>query len=211
VPVPPPPLPFPPFNTRALPAGTLLVRLHDPAFQGDEANPCRGGPTRFAPIFRPDGACIPTLYAAGTFEAAVFESVFHDVPHTAATKFVPLGKVTSRTISRLEVQADLLLPGLNEPDLNRLGLTRADLIDTFPSAYTATARWAEAIHRADATVAGLVWTSRRCDPDAAYVFFGDRLPADAFQIAERSDIAASTAHLDQIRRIGQRAGIILTI
>jgi hypothetical protein len=211
VPVPPPPVPFPPFNTRAVPAGTLLVRLHDPAFQGDEANPCRGGPTRFAPIFRPDGECVPTLYAAGTFEAAVFESVFHDVPHAAATKSVPLGKVTSRTISRLEVRADLLIASLNEPDLNRVGLTRADLIDTFPSAYPATARWAEAIHRADPAVAGLAWTSRRCDPDAAYVFFGDRLPADAFRITDRVDIAASAGHLAEIRRIGQRAGITLTI
>ena len=211
MPAPPPPSPFPAFNTRILPAGTTLVRLHDPGFQGDEPNPCRGGPTRFAPIFRPDGTCVPTLYAAGTFEAAVFETIFHDVPPTAATKFVPLGKATSRTVSRLELQVDLLLGGLNEPDLNRLGLTRADLIDTFPTAYTATARWAEAIHRADSAVAGLVWTSRRCDPDAAYVLFGDRLPADAFQIAERVDIATSAAHLDQIRRIGQRAGITLTI
>jgi hypothetical protein len=211
VPVPPPPIPFPPFNTRVLLAGMPLVRLHDPAFRGDDANPCRGGPTRFAPIFRPDGACVPTLYAAGTFEAAVFETVFHDVPHTAATKFVPLGKVTSRTISRLELQSDLLLASLNEPDLNRLGLTRADLIDTYPSAYGETARWAEAIHRADPTVAGLMWTSRRCDPDQAFVFFGDRLPPTAFQVTERVDIATSAGDLAQIRHFGHRAGIILTI
>jgi hypothetical protein len=211
LPLPAPPEPFPAFNTRVLGAGTPLVRVHDPKFEGDEPNPCKGGLTRFAPVFHPGGACLPTLYGAATFECAVFESVFHDVPHAAADKFVPLGKVTSRAVSWLEIVADLNVASLNEPDLNRLGLTRVDLIDTFASAYPETARWAEAFHRADPAIAGLAWTSKRCDPSAAYVFFGDRLPAGAFKVTDRVEIAASADHLDQIRRFGRRAGITLTI
>ena len=75
--------------------------------EGDEPNSCKGGLTRFAPVFEPDGACLPTLYAAATFECAVFESVFHDVPQTSADKFVPLGKVTSRAVSWLQLGAAL--------------------------------------------------------------------------------------------------------
>jgi len=206
-----PPEPFPAFNTRELRAGAPLVRVHDPRFEGDEPNPCKGGLTRFAPVFHPGGACLPTLYAAATFECAVFESVFHDVPHAAAEKFVPLGKVTSRAVSWLEIGADLTVASLNEPDLNRLGLTRADMIDTFASAYPETARWAEAFHRANRAVAGLAWTSRRCDPGTAYVFFGDRLPPCAFKVTDSVEVAVSADHLDQIRRLGRRAGITLTI
>ncbi len=180
-------------------------------FHGHEPNPCKGGLTRFAPIFQPRGACLPTLYAAASFECAVFESVFHDVPYTAAEKFVTLGRVTSRAISWLELGADLTLASLHEPDLNKIGLTRADLIDTPSSAFSDTARWAEAFHRAEPDLAGLVWTSRRCDPGAAYVFFGDRMPSGTLKVTNRIEIAASAHHLDEIRGFGNRAGITLTI
>ena len=206
-----PPDPFPAFNTRVLPVGTRLVRLHAPVFKGDEPNPCKGGLTRFAPVFEPSGVCLHTLYAAAIFECAVFESVFHDVPQTSADKFVSLGKVTSRAVSWLELGADLVLASLHEPDLNRLGLTRADLIDTPASTYPLTARWAEAFHRADPAVAGLVWTSKRCDPGSAYVLFADRLPPSAFEVTDRVEIAASAHLLAQIRGFGRRAGITLTI
>ena len=162
-------------------------------------------------MFEPSGACLPTLYVAATFECAVFESVFHDVPHTNTDKFVPLGKVTSRAVSWLQLAADLVLASLHEPDLNRLGFTRADLIDTPASAYLLTARWAEAFHRVDPAVAGLVWTSKRCDPGSAYVLFADRLPPGALDVTDRVEIAASAHHLAQIRDFGSRAGITLTI
>lgn len=209
--VPDPPRPFPAFNTGRLAAGTTLVRFHAAAFAGDAPNPCRGGPTRFAPIYDPAGGCIPSLYAAATLECAAFESVFHDVPHTDADKFVPLQKILSRAVSRLELQVDLMLANLFEPDLNRIMLTRADLIDTPASTYRRTARWAEAIHRADAEVAGLAWTSRRCDTGPAYLFFADRLPEGAFAILDRTEVGASADLLEEVRAIGARAGITLSI
>jgi len=194
-----------------LAAGTRLVRLHDPMFAGAEPNPCRGGPTRFAPLRYPDGSCLPTLYAAASFECAVHESIFHDLAHDAPGKAVSAAKVISRVVSWLEVTQDLVLASLHEPDLNRLQRTRADLIDTPPAAYPVTARWAEAFHRADPSVAGLVWTSRRCDPDRACVFFGDRLLPGTLRVTDRIEIAGSAHHLEQIRQFGRRAGITLTL
>lgn len=209
--VPAPPDPFPTFNTVDLPAGSALVRLHDPDFDGAEPNPCRGGPTRFAPLARPDGSCIPTLYAGADFECAVFESVFHDVSHAAGPKSVPLGKVTSRSITWLETAVPLRLARLNEPDLNRLNLTRAQLIDTPASTYARTARWAEAFWVADPTLMGLGWTSRRCDPSQAYVFFGDRLPAGALRETAKIRVSDSATHLADIRSFGKRADITLAV
>lgn len=211
MPIPRPPSPFPAFNTRVISRGTRLVRVHSPALQGNDANPCCGGPSRFAPIFQPDGSCLPTLYGAANLECAVFESVFHDAPYAAGPKSVRLGKVTSRAISWLRTRVDLKFAMLNEPDLNKLGLTRADLIDTPPSTYPDTARWAEAFHRADSSVSGLAWTSRRCDPQTAYLFFGDRLPRGALRITNHVNLASSADCLSQIRFFGMRAGITLTV
>jgi hypothetical protein len=209
--LPPPPDPFPAFNTQSVDKGTRLVRVHDPAFDGDACNPSQGAVSRFAPLAKPDGACLPTLYAAASFECAVHESIFHDLPYNARRKFIRLTKIVSRAVSWIEITTELKVASLHEPDLNRLNRTRSDLIDTSPRAYSQTARWAEAFHRANPTIAGLAWTSRRCDPERAYVFFEDRLPAGVIRVRDRIEVATSAHHLSQIRDFGLRAGITLTI
>lgn len=209
--IPAPPSPFPDFNKKRLAAGTLLVRIHDPRFNGAGFNPCLGGNTRFAPVSTASGDCLPTLYAAETLECAVHESIFHDLAYNAPDKFIRLDKVTSRSISWLELTTDIVLAGLHEPDLNKLDLTRTQLIDTPRSEYAETARWAEAFHRADPGVAGLVWTSRRCDPQRAFIFFKDRIPAGSLIVKNSTEISRSAQHLAEIREFGRRAGITITM
>ncbi len=170
-----------------------------------------GGLTRFAPLRTPSGDCLPTLYAGDSFECAVHESVFHDIPYDASDKFIARSKVTSRAISWLEVTGDLVLASLHEPDLNRLGRTRGELIDTRPPTYPETARWAEAFHQADPNIAGLAWTSRRCDPARAFVLFEDRVPPSVLQVRDRVEVATSATHFDQIRQFGRRAGITISV
>jgi hypothetical protein len=205
------PAPFPAFNTAALLAGAQLYRFHDPLFDGAAYNPCKGGLTRFAPLAAPSGDCLPTLYAATTLEAAAWESLFHDVPHAAGPKSVRLNKVTSKVLSILELRRDVTVAPLHAPDLHRLGLQKADLVETLPTAYADTARWAEGFHRGDPAVAGLRWTSRRCDPELAFVFFEDRLPQTDWTVVERVEVATAPDLLDEIREIGRRAEITLTI
>lgn len=207
----PPPSPFPDFNIAPLSAGVQLYRFHDPAFDGAAYNPCKGGFTRFAPLAFPSGECLPTLYAATTLEAAAWESLFHDVPHVAGPKSVRLNRVTSKVLSILELQRAVHVAPLHAPDLHRLGLQRTDLVETPPTAYAATARWAEAFHRAAPAVAGLRWTTRRCDPELAFVFFEDRLPQSDWAVQERVEVAAAPDLLEEIREIGRRAEITLTI
>lgn len=209
--VPEPPDPFPGFNTIDLEAGSPIVRLHDPDFGGAVPNPCKGDLTRFAPIRQADGTCIPTLYAGQHFECAVFESIFHDVPHVATPRSVRLQKVTARAVTWLETTVPLRLACLNEPDLNRLGMSRENLIDTPASHYHRTARWAEAFWSASPDLMGLTWTSRRCDPAQAYLFFGDRLPAGALREIESVRVSESADRLEEIRRFGQRAAITLSV
>jgi len=207
----PPPSPFPAFNTLPLKAGAQFFRFHDRGLDGAAYNPCLGGPTRFAPLFLPTGECLPTLYAATSLEAAAWESLFHDAPHTAGPKFVRLRKITTRALSVIELAHDMVVAPLHAPDLHRLGLAKTDLIETPPTAYGHTARWAEAFHRADPAIAALRWTSRRCDPDLAFLFFEDRAPRTAWKVIERIDVFTAPDLLEEIRQIGRRADITLSL
>jgi RES domain len=174
--IPPPPSPFfsiPDSQIGSLKPGSVFHRVHAATFKGDEFNPCRGDASRFAPIYDPD--CVASLYAGSTFKCAAFETVFHNIPPAAAFKTIKKADLLTRAHSEIEILSPLRLVQLHEPDLNRWRLTRSQLIDTPASAYTETARWAEAIHRARNDVQGLIWTSKRCDPDRSILLFGSRV------------------------------------
>jgi len=192
-------------------AGTILHRIHDKGYEPTAFNPGLGRPSRFAPLRDPDGTAIPTLYAATSYECAAHETVFHEIQHDADRKTVRLDAILPLDHSIVAPARDLTLAALFEPDLNRWGLSRRHLIDTYPSAYATTARWALAIHDADTGIDGLVWTSRRCDPERALVLFGDRVgPADLVAIS-RTPIAGSADLLGQLRIFAARAGILIAI
>lgn len=208
--IPAPPSPFPDVNRKELPAGVQLHRIHSSDFESSSFNPCQGRPSRFAPLLRPDGTCIPTAYAAETFECAVHETVFHEIPHNARHKSVSQTTIDKLDYAVIRPLRTLVLVTLHEPDLNKWGLSRRDLIDTYPTAYRETAAWAVAIHDAHAAIDGLVWTSRRCDPDQAYVFFGDRVLPDDLQVVG-SEGAGSDAVLAQLRAVAARANIFIAV
>lgn len=204
-----PPARFPAVNTRILRAGTELHRTHALSLESTQFNPCLGQPTRFAPFADPAGACVPTLYGATSREAAVFESIFHDIAPDAAFKTVRLDVVQARSVSRISPKRDLLLASLFAPDLKLWGVGRTDLIETPKSTYAQTVLWAAALHRDRADLDGLIWTSRQCDPEQCLVLFGDRVDDRAFEVVEHLDVAANAGLLLEIRDFGKRAGIDL--
>lgn len=209
--VPAPPARLTPPNEFVWPAGTALHRLHDPSFDGNGFNPCLGRRTRFAPIHAPDGRCIPSLYAGSTLLAAIFETVFHDIPPNAPLKTVPLRSASARSHSVLHPTRDLVLANLRAPDLKKWGLRPSDLITAPATHYAETARWAAAIHAQYPGIDGLIWTSNQCDPDDAVVIYGDRVMADELAIAESRDGRSDETLLEDIRAAGERAGIFITL
>jgi hypothetical protein len=209
--IPAPPDPFPSVNRRPLAAGSEIHRIHDSAYPADSFNPGRGRPSRFAPLIRADGTAVPTLYAAEGYECAAHETVFHEVQHDAPRKTVPLLAIEPLSHAVLRTRRELVLATLFEPDLNAWGLTRAQLIDTYADAYRDTAGWALAVHERWADVDGLVWTSRRCDPQQAYLLFGDRVADSDLEPVAEARIIASNDELAALRRFAARAGITLTL
>lgn len=205
--VPPPPSPFPSINTQTVPKETLLHRTHGSGFRPAQFNPCLGQPTRFAPFANPAGACVPTLYAATSREAAAFESIFHDIEPSAVFKTVRLDVVESRSVSRIAPRRNLLVASLFAPDLKAWGLSRGELIETPKSTYGQTVPWAQAIHRARSDVDGLLWTSRQCDPDQCIILFEDRIRETDFDVHDCVEVAVDAKLLLELRGFGQRAGI----
>jgi hypothetical protein len=209
VPAPPADLPEP--NRAVLPTGSMLHRVHLSDFAGASFNPCRGRPTRFAPIRRADGACVPSLYAGSSLDAAIFETVFHDIPAQARLKSVPKQDVLARSHSILVTVRDQALVELRTPDLKKWGLDRHELVSAPAAHYDRTARWAEAIHRRFDDVDGLVWTSNQCDPADAMLFFGDRVDNAGFTVVSTRRGAQDDSFLADVREAGLRAGIVITL
>lgn len=209
-PVPLPPARLEPPNLVNLADGELLHRVHAPQFEGNAFNPCRGGPTRFAPIHDVKGECVPTLYAAQTVEAAIYETILHDVPLGAVRKSVPRHSVENRRHSALVVRRALRLASLRAPDLMKWGLTPATLIGHSPTQYRHTARWAKALHDQFAEVDGLVWTSSLCDPDAALLFFGDRVDASDLMVTGVRQ-GSDGSFIEDARKAAERANILIAL
>ncbi|MFD0046999.1 RES family NAD+ phosphorylase [Pseudarthrobacter scleromae] len=133
-------------------------------------NPGKGDRTRFAFFGDPT---VPVLYAAESEEAAVCESILHDVPSGPGA--VLYESFADRVCAPLAPTRDLSLVSLMGDGLFKLGTQARYVTGTMASQYTRTVRWAEAVH--EAGFDGLVWMSNRRNTDRAFVFFGDRVEA----------------------------------
>lgn len=161
-----PPDPFDPLD-EPLPAGQRLYRVHSNTRTVTAFNPGVGSRTRFAFFGDP---VVPVLYAADTEEAALAESLLHDIP--AAGGSLPYGRYADTVMGMLAVTRELHLASLRGLGLRRLMIDARDVTDTDASEYPRTVRWAQAAHAAGFD--GLAWTSRKCNDARAVVLFGDR-------------------------------------
>ena len=189
--------------------GRILHRNHDGAFSANEFNPGKGQPSRFAPFAGSDGTIVPTLYAATSREAAVHETLFHDIEAKDPAKVIRRSVVDCRTASRVSPKRSLRLASLFTPDLMRWGVTRDQLIDTPKTAYAQTVLWARALHAADPALDGLIWTSRRCDPALCLLLFGDRLAAADLDVLDCLAVRHDAALVTEIHDFARRAGITI--
>lgn len=162
-----PPVPFEPLEETLL-AGTAMTRVFDNKRTVNDFNPGIGSRTRFAFFGRPP---VPVLYAAESEEAAICESILHDVPPGRGS--VLYDEIERRVSASMIVARDLRMVSLMGDDLRVLGTEAKHVTGTLPSAYPRTVKWAEAAH--DSGYDGVVWMSNRRNTDRAYVLFGDRV------------------------------------
>jgi RES domain len=186
-----PPTPFKP-DFEAVSAGHLLYRVFTNVRPSTDFNPGVGAATRFGFFGKP---VVPIMYAADTEEAAVAETLLHDIPVEGGD--LPYDQYAQKALARLEVTRDLRLAVLHGVGLRRLKAAPEDVTSSPASTYPTTVKWAELAHRIG--VDGMVWMSRLCNNSKAYVFFGDKCggtPGAFVQDDSHARIFASPA--DQI-------------
>ena len=168
--------------------GMDLVRVfrRAPGRTAATFNPCLGSPTRFAPLYSVEpatrGRCVPTLYAGKTFEGAVFESLFRDMPPLPRKRRVFERDFQGAAVAKLTVLRPLRVARLFQQELATLGLSRKALIESHGTdAYGWTVTWAAAVHRDNPVIDGLTWHSRQQDSEQVYAFFGGRADETCFR------------------------------
>ena len=185
-----------------------IWRVHAMKHRAAEFHPGGNGDARFSPIYDPKGKPIPTLYGANTLEGALMEAVFHEVPTPPGYYVLNIEKLVSRqlVVSRIRPRKSLKLVDLSTKGLKRLGLTRADLIDTSVKFYPKTRKRAEEFH-AKTKAHGLAWTSKQDDEAAAVVLFGDRIAENAFNVELDREPLWEGVRLDAVIALAERIGI----
>ncbi|MEP7009521.1 MAG: RES family NAD+ phosphorylase [Acidobacteriota bacterium] len=153
--------------------GEPIVRCHDGRYGATEFNPGLGA-GRFHP-FTVKGRYIPTIYGSSDLDGALSETLFHDVPVETGLRAIDRLVLRPLLVSVIAARRPLRFAQLHSSGLGRLGLRRAELIDSEASSYSATASWAKALHACPERFDGLVWISRLHDTSRAVVLFGDRV------------------------------------
>lgn len=174
--VPPPPQPFAP-EEYVVPAGAEIYRVFSHTRHAAEFNAGVGSASRFAFFGEPT---VPVLYGAASPEAAVSETLLHEVPATGGRIF--FDDYSTKVLGLVRPRRDLRLASFMGTGLRRLGVEADQLTDTEASRYARTVRWAEAAHAAG--FEGVAWMSRKCNSECAYVLFGDRVETQDLEVSD---------------------------
>jgi len=148
------------------------------------------GDTRFAPIFTEAGTPVHTCYVASTPEAAYLESVLHDVSLSPPGMF-EVASLAHYHLVQLRLPALLRYVSLHTPFLPRLGITRAQLVDSLPACYGQTRRWSQAAYLQRSAAQAVGYGSRRDDSARCLMLFKQRLPDPAFEVLGEQPLAVA--------------------
>jgi hypothetical protein len=209
VPEPPAPAALDPL-LKAWPSGADLWRVHKLDRRPAELNP-GVDIGRFHAFSGSAGKPVATLYAANTWQGAVAETVFRDVPLRGTPRTKRRAELELRAMSLLRLRREVQLVELRGTGLRRLRLQRRELIDTEADQYSRSVRWAAALYQAAPQAGGLVWTSRLHDPSAAVVFFGDRVAEKDFLPIEGPIPLGVGKGLARVLELAEEAGILITL
>jgi len=192
------------------PAGQPVYRVHNARYGSLDFNASGAGNTRFSPIADARGKTVPTLYGGETFECALMETVFHDVPFTPGFKTYDRNNLDHVRASILSPARDLLLVNLAGKALRKLGISRARLLESDPADYSHTRPWAEALHRQFIKIDGLRWVSRQDDEAHALVLFGNRVKrGDLREVQPPTELADDGKLYLQLLALARVIGILL--
>ncbi|TXR47058.1 RES domain-containing protein [Phyllobacterium endophyticum] len=93
----------------------------------------------------------------------------------------------------------------------RSPLLRQQLCDTAAADYNSTARWSLVIHQSRPDAQGLIWTSKRCDPQQAVLLFGDRVAETDLNGMSNVPVYPDVGEMRQVASFAARVDITLVL
>ncbi len=192
----------------AIAAGDCIFRCHQKRFTGTDFNPSRKSDGRFTPLFSLDGKVVPTLYAAESFDAALYETIFRQ--ELSPATILPISTVSEFCVSQITVCRELLLVKLFTPELRRWNIDESELLSPRADSYDACRVLAASIWRDNPRACGMVWRSRQDSESNSYLLFGDRCKGTDLAIQETRSANTDTEYLNHIAEAALRAGIKVT-
>jgi hypothetical protein len=155
---------LPRLRTVTVRPGAALYRVYNVTWGYDEHNPGLGD-TRFAPIADPSsGLRLPSMYLAATPVAALLETVFHDVQPDGGVIYER--QLRGMLLAHVLPPEPMVLADLRDPELDRLGLSRPQVVAGPAEHYPCTRRLATAAltpRRPRGPIQGLIWHSRQAE------------------------------------------------
>lgn len=143
---------------------------------------------------------VHTYYVASTPAAAYMESVLHDVPLSPPGLF-ELASLRHFHLVTLQLPERLRYVSFHTPYLPRLGITRAQLIDSLPAHYPATRQWAQAAFLQCPEAQAIGYGSRRDDAGRCLMLFGQRLPSPPFEVLKVEPLAVGARRTEVLRLV----------
>ncbi|XAS73277.1 RES family NAD+ phosphorylase [Micrococcaceae bacterium Sec5.1] len=167
--------------------GTILHRIHSNRFRPNQFNPGPQGAGRFHFFGDP---LVPALYLAETREAALAETLLHDIP-VGAPATLPRSIYANSVLAGLELKRQVRIAEFFGLGLRALGIEATQLTDTPMDNYPQTRKWAQAAHSAGFD--GIGWMSKRDNSARAFMLFGDRFQEDHLEVVPGSGLAFAAA------------------
>jgi hypothetical protein len=119
------------------------------------------------------------MYAARSQTVALLETAFHDVHEAGLRLISERTQLETRGLVAITVPHELRLADMTDAGLERVGLTRGQLVATTPAHYPCTREWAAALHGrtfGGQPALGLLWRSRVAElAQADSLLFADLL------------------------------------
>jgi hypothetical protein len=152
-------------------------RIHSQDYHPLSFNPNGKGNARFSPFTDAAGTVVASLYAGSSIKAALMETVFHETPVPSSGSIL----LESNVIERKWVRTDfantepLTLIDLTSIGLQRIGLSRPEVIDTTSARYPFTQDLARKLYTHFPQAHGIRWVSRLYDEGICIVLYEDRI------------------------------------
>ena len=189
----------------------ILWRVYPKKFGAGGFNRMALGNARFSPL-EVAGRIVPTLYAGSTLDVALMETVWHDAPTPSNGFHLVLNEATeTRRVGSLKPSAPLRLVDLTTVGLRRLGLTRADVIDSSQPDYPVTRQLGAWLYVNKPDAQGICWISRQNDEGRAVVLFKPRMGTVKLVANTKDEIFTDGPHLDAVLTLAERMGAAVMV